>query len=329
MAYDKSDETGSTAPDRNPDPITGSPGSHPLGTGIGAGSGAATGAAVGAIGGPIGAVIGGVAGAVVGAFAGHAAGEANDPTEDWTKTGKDDPYWKGKYETTDYHKSDVDYDHVEPAYDYGSRIATTQSPVVDEMDGEEIDRTGTGTGLDTDASRRPALADPATARDFAEFDSHARTHWEKAKGESNLSYDEARPAIREAYDRTLKLHEERLKVGKDRVQTGNVGVHKEIVTENRTINVPVEHEEVVITTTKLTGDADGGTIDDGEEIRVPVSEERVHVEKEVVPTAEVHLNRKTVQDTQQVVDSIRKEKVKVERDGDVKVTDDSESQVSR
>ena len=32
--------------DSNPDPITGEPGSHPLGTGIGAASGAATGAAL-------------------------------------------------------------------------------------------------------------------------------------------------------------------------------------------------------------------------------------------------------------------------------------------
>lgn len=68
--------------DRNPDPITGAPGSHPVGTGIGSASGAATGAAVGAIGGPVGAVIGGVAGAVVGAAIGHKAGEANDPTTD-------------------------------------------------------------------------------------------------------------------------------------------------------------------------------------------------------------------------------------------------------
>ena len=51
--------------DANPDPITGAPGSHPVGTGVGAaGAGAAAtwaGATIGgAVGGPVGAVVGGV-----------------------------------------------------------------------------------------------------------------------------------------------------------------------------------------------------------------------------------------------------------------------------
>jgi len=67
--------------DANPDPLTGEPGSHPLGTGIGAGAGAATGAAIGgAVGGPAGAAVGGTIGAVAGAAAGHGGGEILDPT---------------------------------------------------------------------------------------------------------------------------------------------------------------------------------------------------------------------------------------------------------
>ena len=46
--------------DENRDPITGEPGSHPLGTGLGSAGGAAAGAAIGAIGGPIGMAVGGV-----------------------------------------------------------------------------------------------------------------------------------------------------------------------------------------------------------------------------------------------------------------------------
>ena len=78
---DSVDRTTTNMADRNPDPITGAAGSHPVGTAIGSGSGAATGAAIGAVGGPVGALIGGVAGAVTGAVIGHKAGEANDPTE--------------------------------------------------------------------------------------------------------------------------------------------------------------------------------------------------------------------------------------------------------
>ena len=57
--------------DLNADPITGEPGSHPVGTGVGTTAGAIAGAAVGSLGGPIGAAIGGVAGAIAGAAAGH------------------------------------------------------------------------------------------------------------------------------------------------------------------------------------------------------------------------------------------------------------------
>jgi len=46
--------------------------------------------------------------------------------------------------------------------------------------------------------------------------------------------------------RSLRLREERLNVTKERVQAGEVDLHKEVVTEQKTINVPVTREEVVI-----------------------------------------------------------------------------------
>jgi hypothetical protein len=60
----------------NRDPLSGAPGSHPLGTGAGAASGGLTGAAVGmAIGGPVGSVIGAAVGAVAGGLSGKSAAE--------------------------------------------------------------------------------------------------------------------------------------------------------------------------------------------------------------------------------------------------------------
>ena len=62
--------------DLNEDPITGEPGSHPVGTGLGAAGGAAAGAALGtAVGGPIGTVVGGIIGAVTGGLAGKDVAE--------------------------------------------------------------------------------------------------------------------------------------------------------------------------------------------------------------------------------------------------------------
>src|SRR6478672_5784033 len=81
--------------DMNRDPITGEPGSHPVGTGVGAAGGAAAGAAIGAIGGPIGALIGGAIGAVAGGAAGHTAGESIDPTGE-------EKYWRSQHKDTEW-----------------------------------------------------------------------------------------------------------------------------------------------------------------------------------------------------------------------------------
>ena len=73
---------------RNPDPITHAPGSHPIETGIGAAAvGAAGGMAVGAFTGPVGAAIGAAVGAVAGGYAGKGVGEMIDPTteDNWLR----------------------------------------------------------------------------------------------------------------------------------------------------------------------------------------------------------------------------------------------------
>ena len=87
--------------DLNRDPITGTPGAHPLGTGAGAASGGVAGAAVGmAMGGPIGSVVGAAVGAITGGLAGKSAAEAVNPTEEeiyWRETFVREPYYvKGK-----------------------------------------------------------------------------------------------------------------------------------------------------------------------------------------------------------------------------------------
>lgn len=106
-------------PRANPDPITGEPGAHPVGTGVGAAGGGAAGAAIGAVGGPVGVAVGAAVGAVVGGLAGKGAAEAIDPTVE-------DAYWREHYRDEDYYDSSLAYDDYAPAYRlgyeaYGSR----------------------------------------------------------------------------------------------------------------------------------------------------------------------------------------------------------------
>lgn len=85
----------------NRDPISGTPGAHPLSTGAGAASGGVAGAAVGmAVAGPVGSVIGAAVGAVAGGLAGKSAAEAASPTAEelfWRETYVREPYYvKGR-----------------------------------------------------------------------------------------------------------------------------------------------------------------------------------------------------------------------------------------
>ena len=97
----------------NRDPITGAPGSHPVGTGLGAiAGGMAAGAAAGTVAGPVGTAIGAAAGAIVGGLAGKAAGEALDPTVEAA-------YWEKNYASEPYYESAYTYDDYSPAYRTG------------------------------------------------------------------------------------------------------------------------------------------------------------------------------------------------------------------
>ena len=97
----------------NLDPITGTAGAHPLGTGAGAAGGAATGAAIGSVvGGPVGFVVGGAIGAVAGGLAGHEAAEEVNPTVE-------DAYCLENFASRPYIAANRDYGFYQPAYRYG------------------------------------------------------------------------------------------------------------------------------------------------------------------------------------------------------------------
>jgi hypothetical protein len=147
--------------DTNPDPITGAPGSHPVGTGLGASSGGLAGAAVGAVAGPVGAVVGAAVGAVAGALAGKGVAELVDPTAE-------DSYWRANYTTRPYYLKvgNYDYNDYGPAYRLGWE------------------------------SRSRFVGRP-----FDEFESELARDWSGAKDRSRLTWDSARHAARAAWQR--------------------------------------------------------------------------------------------------------------------------------
>lgn len=99
--------------DLNRDPITGTPGAHPLGTGGGAASGGVAGAAVGmAVGGPVGGVIGAAVGAVAGGLAGKSVAEAVNPTAE-------EKFWRETYIREPYYVRGRSYEYYAPGFRAG------------------------------------------------------------------------------------------------------------------------------------------------------------------------------------------------------------------
>src|SRR5690606_585670 len=138
--------------DMNRDPISNTPGAHPVGVGVGGVGGAAAGAGIGALFGPIGMLVGGVVGTLAGASAGKGVAESLDPT------GEAD-YWRSEYSNRPYVNKDYSYDNdYAPAYQYGNQVRAQYA-------GRQWD-------------------------DSLEAD--IRSGWESAKAKSRLTWEEAK-----------------------------------------------------------------------------------------------------------------------------------------
>jgi uncharacterized protein (TIGR02271 family) len=121
---------------------------------------------------------------------------------------------------------------------------------------------------------------------------------------------------------TVQAHEERLNVQKTPVEAGEVTVRKEVHTEHKTIDVPVTREEVVVERRPgSSAPVSASNIAPGQEIHIPVKEEQVNVGKQTVVAEEVSVGKRKVQDTQRVGETLRKEEIKVETEGDARVRD--------
>jgi uncharacterized protein (TIGR02271 family) len=114
-------------------------------------------------------------------------------------------------------------------------------------------------------------------------------------------------------DDAMTRSEERLSVDKERVATGKARLRKYIVTENQTVTVPVEREEVRLEREPIT-DGNVGQALDGpdlseEEHEVTLTEERAVVNKETVPVERVRLGTETVTENETVNEEVRKEQI--------------------
>jgi uncharacterized protein (TIGR02271 family) len=115
---------------------------------------------------------------------------------------------------------------------------------------------------------------------------------------------------------TVPITEERLDASK-RESTREATITKEPVTETKTVEVPVTHEEVSVerrpassstTTTTTTAER---PVQSKTETKVPLKQEEVQVTKQPYVKEEVSVKKKPVTETRTVTDKVTSEKVKV------------------
>jgi uncharacterized protein (TIGR02271 family) len=158
---DRKDAGDRRGTDENRDPISGARGAHPVGTGVGAIAG---GAATGAAVGSVAGPVGTAAGVVGGAVVGGLVGKG--VAEQVNPTAERE-YWNQNYNREPYYNNTRSWDDYDPAYRVGY---------------EGYGRYG---GQKT----------------CEECETDLRSEFERNKGKSRLSWDEARPAVQAAWNR--------------------------------------------------------------------------------------------------------------------------------
>jgi len=149
---------------------------------------------------------------------------------------------------------------------------------------------------------------------FNEKDDKKTARKAKAMTDTEFAQDEAH----------LDLREEELDIHKHRSETGDVELHKDIVEEEQSVDVPVSHDQVVIERKVVDHEPSDEPITNEETVHIPVTAEEVDVGKHTVVTGEVSAHKRSVEETESVHDVLHKEVADVETHGDTEVINKDE-----
>lgn len=139
-------------------------------------------------------------------------------------------------------------------------------------------------------------------------------------------FDETDEFNRDTDEETMRLREERLSVDKEEVERGEVTLHKDVVEEEQSFDVPVMREEVYIER-RPVNEYDSDVNDfkmqqDDETIRVPITEERLEVTKKPYVSEEIVVGKRQVEDNETVNETVKREEARFEQSGEVDVQDE-------
>jgi uncharacterized protein (TIGR02271 family) len=117
----------------------------------------------------------------------------------------------------------------------------------------------------------------------------------------------------EKEESTVPVMEERLNVSK-RTSTTQYTITKEPVTEKKTLEVPVTHEELIVEKRppkESSSSSAQGPVNSKTEIKVPLMREEVEVTKEPFVKEEVVVKKKSIAETRTVSDTVTSERINI------------------
>jgi len=119
-------------------------------------------------------------------------------------------------------------------------------------------------------------------------------------------------------DDAMTRSEEELRVGTTQREAGRARLRKYVVTEEETVSVPVQREEVRVEREPITDanidDAMDGPAISEEEHEVVLHAEEPVVEKRAVPKERVRMDKDAVTEQETVTEQVRKERIDVDGD---------------
>lgn len=108
-------------------------------------------------------------------------------------------------------------------------------------------------------------------------------------------------------DVKMQLRKEEMKISKDKVQTGEVSIHKEVLTKKENITVPVRQEELVIEKKVFDPQSNSESNAHTETIRIPISKERIDIHKEPVTLENVSVSNHKYKEIKHITETLKKE----------------------
>lgn len=116
---------------------------------------------------------------------------------------------------------------------------------------------------------------------------------------------------------TIPVHKEELDVSKRQVDAGEVRVHKGVVEEEKTVEVPVRRERVRVERRDVTDRPAMHASFQEETVSVPMRAEEVEARKRAVVDEEVVIRKDELEEERRVSEPLRREEVDIRGSGEV------------